>query len=100
MPVIRMRIVWDERKGRQNLLKHKVSFERAARVFADPAQMSVRDPHQGEERWRTLGLVDGVVILLVAHTTKEAEDGEEEEIRIISARKATRLERHAYEARR
>jgi len=94
-----MRIVWDGRKSRQNLAKHKVSFERAARVFADPAHLSVRDPHEGEERWRTLGLVDGVVIVIVAHTLKEAEDGEEE-IRIISARKATPVERQAYDAPR
>ena len=67
-----MQIVWDERKGRQNLAKHNVSFDRAARVFTDPAHLSERDPHEGEERWRTLGLVDGVVVLMVAITLKEA----------------------------
>jgi hypothetical protein len=92
-----MDIFWDEKKARRNLAKHKVSFERASRVFDDPHHVTERDPHEGEERWRTLGLVDGVVILMVAHTAKEREHGEEE-IRIISARKATRIERDAYHA--
>jgi len=48
----------------------------------------------GEERWQTLGLVGGMVILLVAHTFYE-ENGEEI-VRIISARKATPGERRIY----
>ena len=91
-----MRICWDAEKSRSNLAKHKVSFERARLVFEDPLHMSEPDPCQSEERWRTLGLVNGVVILMVAHTVVEGKDGEEE-IRIISARKATRVEREAYD---
>jgi len=49
---------------------------------------------EGEERWQTLGAIGGEVVVLVAHTHVE-EDGEEV-IRIISARKATPLERKAY----
>ena len=90
-----MRLTWDEGKGRDNLAKHGVSFERARLVFDDPHHISDVDPYEGEERWRTLGLVNGVVILMVVHTEEE-QDGEEE-IRIISARKATRDEREAYE---
>jgi uncharacterized DUF497 family protein len=93
-----MRFVWDEEKSRRNLGKHKVSFGRAAQVFDDPRHLSLPDPCQHEERWHTLGLVKGTVILLVVHTLEE-QDGEEE-IRIISARKATRVEREAYEASR
>ncbi|MGA8151804.1 MAG: BrnT family toxin [Terriglobales bacterium] len=89
-----MRFVWDESKSRRNLAKHRVSFELAALVFEDPWQVSIPDPYEGENRWRTLGLVQGVVILLVVHTVEE--HNAEEEIRIISARKATRAERQAY----
>jgi uncharacterized protein len=91
-----MHYVWDEEKNRQNLAKHRVSFERARLVFEDPLHISIPDPYEAEERWRTMGLVNGVVILLVVHTVEE-QDGEET-IRIISARKATRVERDAYEA--
>jgi len=91
-----MRITWDAKKSRSNLAKHRVSFDRARLVFEDPLHISELDPCATEERWRTLGLVNGVVILMVAHTVKEEEHGEEE-IRIISARKATRGERKAYE---
>jgi uncharacterized DUF497 family protein len=91
-----MRITWDEEKSQSNLAKHGVSFDRAKLVFDDPWQLSQLDPCEDEERWQTLGLVNGVVILMVVHTVKEQEH-EEEEIRIISARKATRIERKAYE---
>lgn len=91
-----MRFVWDERKGSQNLAKHKVSFELATLVFDDPYHLSQPDPHEREERWRTLGLVNGVVMLLVVHTVEEKHG--EITIRIISARKATYPEREAYQA--
>ena len=91
-----MRFVWDEKKNPANRLKHHVSFETAMLVFDDPHHLSAQDRHMdGEERWQTLGLVGGVVVLLVAHTHADA-DGEEV-IRIISARKATRRERLRYE---
>ena len=91
-----MRIFWDPEKSRSNLAKHKVSFERAKGVFDDPYHISEPDPCEDEERWRTLGVVDGVIILMVAHLEQEGSDGEEE-IKIISARKATLREREAYE---
>jgi uncharacterized DUF497 family protein len=92
-----VRIVWDEEKNRRNLAKHGVSFERAQLVFQDPRIHTVSDPCEHEERWRAMGLVNGAVILLVAYTTSESDDADEEEIRIISARKATPLEREAYD---
>lgn len=95
-----MRFVWDEKKNELNLAKHGVSFELAALVFDDPLQVTVRDPYENEGRWRTLGVVDGVLMLLVVHTIREEvnENGEyqDEEIRIISARRATRAERQIY----
>ncbi|MGH8274448.1 MAG: BrnT family toxin [Gammaproteobacteria bacterium] len=92
-----MRYEWDASKDRANQAKHGVSFATAALVFEDPRQLSVQDRHEGgEERWQTLGLVGGTVIILVAHTYREDEQGEAI-IRIISARKATRRERQRYE---
>jgi uncharacterized DUF497 family protein len=91
-----LRFAWDEAKNRANARKHGVSFATAALVFDDPMHVSVFDGHDhGEERWKTLGLVGTVVILLVVHTHLER-DGEDV-IRIISARKATKRERRHYE---
>ena len=87
-----MRFIWDEEKSRRNLAKHKVSFETARLAFDDPNAVSrLERVEDGEERWQTLGLVGGIVILFVAHTYRE--EGGEEIIRIISARKATAQER-------
>src|SRR3546814_16347199 len=56
----------------------------------------------GEQRWQTLGLVEGHLLLLVAHTVAEDDDDGEyvEIIHIISARKADRKERRRYEEER
>lgn len=94
-----MTFVWDEGKARINQRKHGISFETAARVFEDPHAVSYADAIvDGEQRWHTIGLVGGIVILLVVHTVRE-QDGEEE-IRIISARKASRGERALYDSYR
>ena len=91
-----MRFTWDEAKNRSNLAKHKVSFATACLVFDDPHALSQLDRVvEGEQRWQTLGLIGGVVVLMVAHTYTE--EGDEEVIRIISARKATSYERKKYE---
>ena len=90
-------ISWDEVKDASNQRKHGVSFELAQLVFDDPLHISRQDRIENqEERWQTLGVVDGVVLLLVAHTWGETENGQEH-IRIISARRATKLERKIYE---
>ncbi|MGA2326166.1 MAG: BrnT family toxin [Bryobacteraceae bacterium] len=90
-----MRFLWDEAKNRRNRAKHKVSFETARLVFDDPCALSMQDRvAEGEERWQTLGLAGGAVVLLVAHTYMV--EGDEEVIRIISARKATARERKVY----
>lgn len=91
-----MRIVWDQNKNRSNQVKHRVDFEVASLVFEDPFHLSILDRiENGEERWQTLGMVGSVVVLLVVHTF--AEQGGEEVVRIISARKATQKERERYE---
>lgn len=91
-----MRFIWDEAKSRSNRAKHGVSFDLAKLVFGDPWHLSVPDRHEhGEERWRTIGHVGAAALLVVIHT--HVEQNGEETIRIISARKATRRERAAYE---
>ena len=49
---------------------------------------------EGEERWQTIGMIDGVLLVLVAYSVI---DQEEEVIRIISARRSSRHERKIYE---
>lgn len=88
---------YDEAKNDSNYEKHGVDFETARLVFNDPFHESVQDRVVGdEERWQTVGMVNDVVLLLVAHTWKEL-DGEAIRVRIISARKATAHERKRYE---
>jgi uncharacterized DUF497 family protein len=56
------------------------------------------DEETGELRWQAIGLVEGVILLLVAHTVRE--EGQDEIIRLISARRADRKERKRYEQTR
>jgi uncharacterized DUF497 family protein len=93
---VKTRFEWDPTKAASNLRKHGVSFPTAARVFSDPYALVEQDRiENGEERWQTIGVVDGIVMLLVAHTVREQDDVEV--IRIISARRADRKERRRYE---
>ncbi|MFA6062426.1 MAG: BrnT family toxin [Gallionella sp.] len=90
---------WDAEKASINLRKHHVSFEIASRVFLDPLALSHQDRiENGEHRWQTLGMVDGCLLLLVAHTVRN-ENGAEI-IRLISARRADKKERKYYEENR
>ena len=88
-----LRFVWDPAKAASNLRKHGVDFREAATAFNDPLSVSVPDPDHSldEERWVLLGLSIAGRLIVVAHT----EQGDE--IRIITARPATRPERQAYE---
>jgi uncharacterized DUF497 family protein len=91
-----MDITWDEAKDAANRAKHGVGFATAQLVFADPLHLSRPDRIEGgEERWQTLGMAGGIVLLLVAHTYRDTAGGEQ--VRIISARKATKHERRTYE---
>ena len=88
---------WDEDKTKTNLAKHHVSFETAVRVFSDPFQLTEQNRiENGERRWQTMGMVDGQMVLFVAHTVIDDDSGAEI-IRIISARKADPTERKRYE---
>lgn len=92
-----MRFEWDEVKNRTNLAKHRLGFATACDVFADPLHLSRLDRVvDGEQRWITIGAIADLVLIVVAHTYRDEEG--EEIIRIISARKATKHERRAYES--
>lgn len=84
---------WDGAKARQNLKKHRVSFEEASTIFGDPLSATIDDPlHSGEEnRFVTVGQSVRHRLLVVVHTDRG------DRIRIISARVATRNERKSYE---
>ena len=88
-----MRIEWDPRKARSNLRKHKVSFEEAATALSDPMAATGADPDHSvtEDRFVTFGVSERGRLLVVAH------NDEEETIRIISARTASKGERELYE---
>ncbi len=92
-----MRWAWSDSKNRANEIKHGLDFETAQLVFDDPLAMSRLDSYPNEERWQTIGVI-GQLIILVVHTWPVYEPKDDREIgRIISARKATKYERRAYE---
>ncbi|MSO98756.1 MAG: BrnT family toxin [Rhodospirillaceae bacterium] len=86
---------WDPAKNRANRRKHRLSFENAKRVFDDPLALSRLDTGSREERWLTLGLIEGVAVIVI-HTWNETADNAATG-RIISARKATKSEIKAYQ---
>jgi uncharacterized DUF497 family protein len=84
---------WDDDKAKKNLKKHGVSFEEASSVFGDPLAVTIPDPlHSAEEdHFITLGESNRRRFLVVVSTDRG------DNIRIISARVATRRERRHYE---
>ena len=91
-----MKFEWNLSKARANLAKHRVPFELAQRVWDDPLHLVLPDRFEdGEQRWHAIGIVGPVALLLVVHSYPEEEL--ENRVRIIGARKATRLERNLYE---
>jgi len=91
-----MRVEWDEAKNATNRRKHGIDFAVAQLIFDDPFCISfVERVIDGEERWQALGSIEKIVVLVVVHTYRE--EGAQEAIRIISARRATSKERKLYE---
>ncbi len=88
--------VWDEDKNQSNIKKHGIDFKTAVLVFNDDLRLEYPDPDHSEDeaRYRTIGLVHDV--LTVVYCDRENADTGNVDIRIISARLATRLERNAY----
>lgn len=87
---------WDWHKAAANEKKHGITFDEAKTVFSDENAKLINDPDhsQDEERFLLLGLSASLRILVVCHCVREYADSEN--IRIISARKATLTEQHQY----
>jgi len=86
--------VWDKRKNRANIKKHKVSFEEAETTFKDENAIQYLDPDhsEDEERFILLGLSTKLRVLVVCHCFRESDLV----IRVISARRADKAEGRAY----
>ena len=86
---------WDAKKNQANERKHSVSFEEALSVFYDEEALLISDDEHSieEERFVLRGRSNLFRILVVCHCYRQ----EDEEIRIISARKANNEERKQYE---
>jgi uncharacterized DUF497 family protein len=84
---------WDEKKAKQNLKKHGVSFEEASTVLGNRLALTIHDPLHtgGEDRFIALGESHRLRLLVVVFVERR------DKIRIISARVATRRERRDYE---
>lgn len=88
-----MEFEWDSPKAAANVRKHGVTFDEAATVFLDELAASGTDPDHsvGEARYITFGASSLGKLLTVSHTHRSGA------IRIISARRMTRVERKIYE---
>jgi uncharacterized protein len=82
---------WDKNKAASNLNKHGIDFADAVSVFSDDLSTTVNDERFDEERFITIGIDAFGRVLVVAYTLRG------NEIRLISARTATRSERKQYE---
>jgi uncharacterized DUF497 family protein len=87
---------WDDEKNRRNIRDHGMDFDTASEVFGDPFRITQEDSVvQGEQRWRTIGVGIGITVLLVVHLEEDFEG--DLLVRIISARRATPVERSDYD---
>lgn len=88
-----MNFVWHDNKSKTNLTKHGVSFDEAKSVFYDEFARLEHDPDHSkdEDRFVLLGVSSLLRLLIVIHVELE-----EDVIRIISARKATKKEGQQY----
>ena len=88
-----VRFVWDEENNRENQRKHRVSFEEAVTIFAGLPLEVFHDPDHSidEERYIAVGVSEKSRVLLVVHCENETGS----EVRIISARKATKREQRS-----
>ncbi len=88
-----MRFEWDNNKAESNFLRHSITFEEAVTVFADPYLLLTEDSKHSEQEERewAMGEAENGSTIVVIFTMRG------EQIRIISARKATKIERKKYE---
>ncbi len=83
---------WDPKKAQINANNHEVTFMQAAEVFFDPFLRIVDASPEEEIRDAVIGMDMHWNLLFVVHILVE-----DECVRIISARKATRSEKAIYE---
>ncbi len=83
---------WDKSKAKKNQLKHGVSFADTFAVFEDPNAVTIEDHGANEQRFITIGMDGFGRILVVVYAWRE------DNLRIISARKAVRSEVMQYES--
>jgi uncharacterized DUF497 family protein len=85
---------WDVDKNLTNIEKHGVPFKEAATVFLDMNAAIIEDDDSppSEERFNIVGISGNLRLLIVCHCYRE----DDEVIRIISARKATKIEEKYY----
>jgi len=90
---MKLEFEWDETKARENLKKHKVSFDEGKTIFNDPFLLTFPDINtsDAEERYVNIGLSIRDRVLVLIHTERQGR------IRIISCRKASARERRHYE---
>ncbi|MBW4674122.1 MAG: BrnT family toxin [Desmonostoc geniculatum HA4340-LM1] len=81
---------WDRDKAAANLRKHDVDFADAVTVFSDDLAITITDERFDEQRFITTGMNAFGRVLVVVYTWRN------DEIRLISARKATRYEQQQY----
>ena len=87
-----MDIAWDSRKATTNLAKHGVAFADVEVVLTDPLALTAEDPDaEGERRFLTIGADALGRIVAVIYTYRD-----KAQVRLISARRATRNERSNY----
>ena len=89
---------WDEAKARENLLKHGVSFEEAKTAYRDDDGIRIFDTGHSaqEDRFLLIGLSGNGRMVVTSHCYRE----DNREIRLISARKATKNEARQYVRRK
>lgn len=82
---------WDPAKDNANFAKHGITFDEATEVFADPSRLVVSStkPEHREARWLAIGRY-GPHVMSVIFTVRH------DEVRIISARRASKDEREQY----
>ena len=85
---------WDSRKEKANVKKHGISFDEARTSFYDEHALVFHDPDhsEDEDRFILLGTSYKLNTLVVCHCFREKETV----VRIISARKADRVESQEY----
>ena len=86
-----MEFEWDENKNKSNAQKHRIDFNDAKEVFKDENSKIAPDLRKdyGEERWKIIGKIYGSIISVIYTVRNKV-------TRIISARKASSIERKEY----